>query len=170
MTVALPDSSSPAPLQAGPWKLFRNGPRNTTRSRKCRPSPQISIPLSLCGEVQSMRAPARNPQDSKDPPQTPWKSKKPKGRPLRSCVHASTVGLPWVGLVLAHRMDALWDCDLGNVEAGSILWALCHVPQAISEQFFGLWRSLVLLGRALPWGPELGLQQCSDGFVKNIYI
>lgn len=66
-----------------------------------------------------MKAPPRNPQDSKDPPPVPWKSKKPKGHPQRSCVHASTVGLPWDGLVLAHRTDAPSDWDLGNVEAGS---------------------------------------------------
>ena len=68
--------------------------------------------------------------------------------------------------LMVHPMDAQLDWDLENSEARLTLWALCHVPRVVPEQFLQ-WRSCILLqwghccwGVSLPCVAALALQQC----------
>ena len=74
---------------------------------------------------------------------------------------------PWIWLVPARPRDAQSDWDLGNSEARSAPWSLCHVPQFIPELFFhcggahcpagggtAIWES--------PWGGVLQVRHLHD--------
>lgn len=55
------------------------------------------------------------------------------------------LGPPWIGSFPTQFMDAQSDWDIGSLEAGSTLSALCYVPYAVDELFLRCDRQGVLL-------------------------
>lgn len=69
------------------------------------------------------------------------------------------VNLPWIWLVAAHPTDDWSAWDLGNLEARSTPWALCHVPLAIPVQVLWCVRAYSLIS---------GEEHCIGYSVHNV--
>lgn len=61
-------------------------------------------------------------------------------------ISVGCMGIPWIRISQAHPMGARSDWHLGNLEAMSMAWVLCHVPRANPEHFYYVAGHIVLLG------------------------